>query len=128
MANFVEFNRLINSIDWFPFFQSFRNVNLAAGAFVKKIKSFASVCIHNKMVAICCNDKPCYDNKIRKESRKRDRLKRKALQSNTELSWTNYKKCRNKVNNMIKEQNLDFLESSNYLILDLMTSLSFGKQ
>ena len=43
MANFVEFNILINSIDWFSFFQSFRNVNLAAGAFVEKIKSFASV-------------------------------------------------------------------------------------
>ena len=44
MANFVEFNILINSIDYFSFFQSFRNVNLAAGAFVEKIKSFASVC------------------------------------------------------------------------------------
>ena len=48
MANFVEFNILINSIDWFSFFQSFRNVNLAAGAFVDKIKSFASVCIPYK--------------------------------------------------------------------------------
>ena len=121
MANFVELNRLINSIDWFSFFQSFRNVNLAAGAFVEKIKSFASVCIPNKMVTIRCNDKPWYDNKIRKESRKRDRLKRKALKSNTELSWTNYKKCRNKVNNMIKEAKLRFfgkLELSDFRFND----------
>ena len=62
------------------------------------------------MVTIRCNDKPWYDNKIRKESRKCDRLKRKALKSNTELSWTNYKKCRNKVNNMIKEAKLRFFE------------------
>ena len=55
-SNFVEFNRLIHSINWFSFLQSFRNVNLAAGAFVVKIKSFASVC--NKMVTIRCNDKP----------------------------------------------------------------------
>ena len=110
MTNFIEFNRLINSVDWFSFFfQSFRNVNLAAGTFVEKIRSFVSVCISNKMVTICCNDKPWYDNKIRKESRKRDRLKRKALKSNTELSWTNYKRCRNKVNIMIREAKLRFL-------------------
>ena len=73
------------------------------------------------MVTISCNNKPWYDNKIRKESRKRDRLKKKALKSNTELSWTNYKKCRNKVNNMIKEAKLRFfgkLELSDFRFND----------
>ena len=57
------------------------------------------------MVTVRCNDKPWYDDKIRQENRKRDRLKRKALKLNTELSWTNYKVCRNKVNDMINKQN-----------------------
>ena len=57
------------------------------------------------MVTVRCNDKPWYNDKIRQENRKRDRLKRKALKLNTELSWTNYKVCRNKVNDMMNKQN-----------------------
>ena len=73
------------------------------------------------MVTIHCNDKPWYDNKIRKESRKRDRLKRKALKSNTELSWTNYKRCRDKVDIMIREAKLRLfgkLELSDFRFID----------
>ena len=59
--------------------------------------------IPNKTVTIRDNDNPWYDNKIRRESRKRDRLKRKASKTNNNSLWTKYRKCRNHVNNMIKE-------------------------
>ena len=43
--------------------QSDSSVNLAAGAFVEMIKSFASVCIPNKTITISPNNKPWYDKK-----------------------------------------------------------------
>ena len=58
-------------------------------------------------------DNPWFSNKIRKEIRIRDRLRKKLLKSQNENNIIKYKKQRNKVNNMKKiakekfENNLD---------------------
>ena len=48
------------------------------------------------------NDKPWYDSTIRSYTRRRDRLKRKAVKTTRTEDWRKYKNMRNKVNNLKK--------------------------
>ena len=53
----------------------------------------------SKTILVCEDDKPWYDSEIRRNSRKRDRLKRKAEKTGNLTDWAKYKRLRNKVNN-----------------------------
>ena len=74
-------------------------------------------------------DKPWYNSEIRKNSRKRDRLKKKAIQSGDPNVWNKYKLFRNKVNDQkwhAKEllyNNLDIIVSD----FKIMMNVNFGK-
>ena len=108
---------MIDSVNWENFFFMSNDVNTAAKSFTEKLLSFAHICIPNKIVTVRPNDKPWYDSKIRIASRKRDRLKNKASKSNNSNMWMKYKKCRNHVNNLIKEAKsryFDKLDSTTY--------------
>ena len=87
-ADYEKLNENINLFNWELFLQSFNDVNVAAKAFGDK---FVHLCIPNRTVTNRDNDRPWYDSKIRRESRKRDRLKRKASKTNTYSVWTKYK-------------------------------------
>ena len=60
---------------------------------------FPKLCIPSKTIVVPEDDKPWYDSEIRRNSRKRDRLKKTALKSGNQNDWKKYKKYRNKVNN-----------------------------
>ena len=60
---------------------------------------FAKLSIPFKILVVREDDKPRYDSEIRRNSRKRDRLKKKAFQSGNSNDWNKYKFLRNKVNN-----------------------------
>lgn len=57
--------------------------------------------------------KPWYDSMLRKRKQIRNRLRQKALKSNTctEEHWLNYRRVRNKVNNMKKHAILNYYNS-----------------
>ena len=59
-------------------------------------------CVPNKVVLIRRNDKSWYDSTIRSYTRKRDRLKRKAVRTIRTEDWRKYKNMHNKVNNLKK--------------------------
>ena len=63
---------------------------------------FAKLCIPNKTIVVREDDKPWYDSEIRRNSRKRDRLKKTALKTGNTNDWKKYKIFRNKVNNQKK--------------------------
>ena len=81
---------------------------------------FVNESIPHKNVTIRPNDKPWYDSEIRKNSRKRDRLKSKAVKTALRSDWTKYKILRNKVNNLKRHaketfyNNLEFSLLSNF--------------
>ena len=81
---------------------------------------FVNESIPHKDVTIRPNDKPWYDSEIRKKSRKRDRLKSKAVKTALRSDWTQYKILRNKVNNLKRHaketfyNNLEFSLLSNF--------------
>ena len=57
-------------------------------------------CIPSKTVVVRPDDKPWYDHEIRRFSMKRDRLKKKLIKSDSNYLKEQYKKLRNKVNNL----------------------------
>ena len=112
-GDFCKFNRLISSTDW----EFLKNDSLdnACENFTSVFINLAKECIPCKEVTIRPNDKPWYDSEIRTASRKRDRLRNKAAKSGTTQDWQNYKKIRNKVNNLknhAKEQFFSNIEST----------------
>ena len=60
---------------------------------------FAKLCIPSKTIVVREDDKLWYDSEIRRNSSKRDRLKKTALKSGNQNHWKKYKYYRNKVNN-----------------------------
>ena len=78
-------------------------------------------CIHSKEITVRSDDKPWYDNELRKWSRKRDRLKVIATVSKKASDWRKYKDTRNKVNNMKK-----YAKDRFYNNLELALTDSYG--
>ena len=101
-ADLQNLNEAINLFNWNYFFENYHDVDIAAKKFGDKLMEFAHLHIPNKIVTIRRNDKPWYDNTIRRETRKRDRLKRNASNASNVSLWNKYKKSRNHVNNLIK--------------------------
>ena len=54
------------------------------------------------------DDKPWYDTEIRRNSRKRDRKKKKAIKSGNQNDWNKYEFLRNKVNNQKKSMRRNY--------------------
>ena len=83
--------------------------------FTETFLRVARECSPTKMVTIRNSDKPWFNSELRREIRKRDRIRKIAKKINKQSDIDKYKKQRNKVNNLKKtakehfEQNLDTL-------------------
>ena len=83
--------------------------------FTETFLRVARECIPTKMVTIRNSDRPWFNRELRREIRKRDRIRKIAKKFNKQSDIDKYKKQRNKVNNLKKtakehfEQNLDTL-------------------
>ena len=119
-ANFDLFNQKILSQDW----DCLNNdtIDVACNTFTDKFMNFAKESIPTKEVTIRPSDKPWYDSEIRRHSRKRDRLKTKAVKSGKQTDWTNYKHERNKVNNLIKHAKEVFFNNIEDLLFESYSS------
>ena len=78
----------------------------------------AKECIPSKIVTIRNNDRPWFNNEIRKEIRIRDRLRKTVLKFRRERDIKLYKKQRNKVNNMKKIAKENFENNLDYILLE----------
>jgi len=70
--------------------------------FTKTFLEIARDCIPTKEIIVRENDKPWFNNTLRKEIRIRDRIRKKVLKHKRVSDITKLKKQRNKVNNMKK--------------------------
>ena len=70
---------------------------------------FVKVCIPCKSILVRIDDKPWYDSEIRRNTRKRDRQKKKAVKTGNTTDWVKYKRLRNKVNNQRKHAKESFI-------------------
>ena len=87
-------------------------------------------CIPSKKVTVTVrpDDKPWYNSEIRRTSRKRDRLKSKAIKTGKISDWNSYKKLWNKVNNQKKQAKEIFFNNLELSITDFqkMINANFG--
>ena len=96
-ANIELFNKKLSDFDWSCLYQG--SVNEACSLFTNIFIEFAKLSIPFKIIVVREDDKPWYDSEIRRNSRKRDRLQKKAFQSGNSNDWNKYKFLRNNVNN-----------------------------
>lgn len=99
-ADFDKLNKLINDCDWRNIISNAENVNTATENFTSQYLKLIRECIPEKSVTIRPKDKPWFDSTLRKTIIIRNRLRNKALKTKNESDWINYRRLRNKVNNM----------------------------
>ena len=78
----------------------------------------AQECIPTKIITIRNNDRPWFNNEIRKEIRIRDRFRKTVLKFHMEKDIKLYKKQRNKVNNMKKIAKENFENNLDHILLE----------
>lgn len=122
-ADFDKFNNLIAGCDWTILNNG--SVDEASDYFTSKFKELAKQCIPSKLVTIRPNDKPWYDSEIRRISKLRDKLRKKAIQFGRAEDWVKFKTLRNKVNNMKKHARESFY---NDIEFNLTESFSNNKR
>ena len=83
--NYELFNKKISNFDWSCLHQG--TVNEASSLFTNIFIEFAKLCIPSKTIVVQEDDKPWYDSEIRRNSRKRDRLKKNALKTGNQNDW-----------------------------------------
>ena len=76
------------------------------------------MCIPCKSILVREDDKPWYDSEIRRNTRKRDRQKKKAVKTGNITDWIKYKRLRNKVNNQRKHAKESFYNNLELIIRD----------
>ena len=76
------------------------------------------MCIPCKSILVREDDKPWYDSEIRRNTRKRDRQKKKAVKTGNITDWIKYKRLRNKVNNQRKHAKESFYNNLELIITD----------
>lgn len=119
-ADFNALNMKIRNFDWSCLSEG--SVHEATYLFNNIFMEMIKSCIPSKAVTVRPDDKPWYNSEIRTTSRKRDRMKHKALRSGKTSDWKNYKKLRNKVNNQKKYAKETFFNNLELSILDFHTN------
>ena len=114
-------------IDWNDKIGNFDDVDDMCNEFTKRFLEIARDCIPTKEIIVRKNDKPWFNNTLRKEIRIRDRIRKKVLKHNRESDITKLKKQRNKVNNMKKIARENFENYIDIFLLDNSNSKTYWK-
>ena len=119
-GDYDRLNKLIDDENWN--YINDLTIDESCSRFTQTILSFMTLCIPSKDVTIRPNDKPWYDSVIRRTSRARDRQRTKATRTTKTADWTNYKKLRNKVNNLKKHAKEQFYNNIETTIASSMNT------
>ena len=113
-ADIIKMNQIIENIDWVSINEQ-EDVNGFNAILVNTINKAIDDCIPTKKITVRPNDKPWMSNEIRVKLRQRNRIHRKAEQSNNSDHWANFRNIRNEVISLIrttKELYMQKLEQS----------------
>ncbi|MEW8341721.1 MAG: hypothetical protein AB2708_17895, partial [Candidatus Thiodiazotropha taylori] len=113
-ANFTELNDKISTFNWNCLNDG--TVDEASLLFMTVFMQFIKTTIPHKEVTIRPQDKPWYDSEIRKLYRKRDRQRKKAINSSNQPDWLRY------VNNLKKHAKERFYNNLEISLLDSFTN------
>lgn len=118
-GNYDLFRDRILNTDWNAIITEQPDVDTACESFTKTFMDIAQVCIPTNVVTIRPNDKVWMTSELRREIRKRDRLRKKFIQNKTFYNQRKFKDQRNKVNNLKKIAKAEFYVSINETLSEL---------
>jgi hypothetical protein len=116
--NYEKFEEKLNEINWNEKLDNLNDVDEMCEKFTNCFLKITKECIPTKLITIRNNDRPWFNNEIRKEIRIRDRLRKNVLKLHRERDIKLYKKQRNKVNNMNKIAKENFENNLDYILLE----------
>ena len=109
----------LDTVDWNALLSDSQDVDEMCNTFTETFLRVARECIPTKIVTIRNNDRPWFNSELRREIRKRDRIRKTVKKYSKQSDIDKYKKQRNRVNNLKKiakehfEQNLDNINLEN---------------
>ena len=115
-ADFETCNDCISSLNWNSIISPENSMNENCQTFTKTFIEIIKNCVPQKEVTIRLNDKVWFNSELRREIRKRDRLRKLARRSNSDSNINKYKKQRNHVNNLKKHAKEQFYFNVNTLL------------
>ena len=87
----------ISSMPWDLIFQNQIGIDNIVKTFTSILLEIAAETIPNRIITVRNGDLPWISTELRKLMRKRDRLRKKAKQKNSDYYWSKFKSIRNKV-------------------------------
>jgi hypothetical protein len=112
-ADFETCNECISSLNWNSIISLENSMDENYKAFTNKCIEIIKKCVPQKEVTIRLNDKVWFNSELRREIRKRDRLRKLAPRSNSDFNINKYKKQINHVNN------LESMPKNNLIVMQL---------
>ena len=117
-TDIVKFSELLDNTDWSALLSDLDDVDEMCTTFTSTFLQIARECIPTKEITVRENDKPWFTSELRKEIRKRNRLRKSALRTKKESDILKYKRQRNRVNNLKKIAKENFEKSLDNIILE----------
>ena len=126
-ANFDLLKEKLSNYDWSVLHEG--SLDDACSKFTDIFLDMVKLCIPSNLVVVRPNDKPWYDSEIRHFTTKRDKLKRKFINLTSLHLRGQYRKLRNKVNNLKKsmqKKDSTIILSLLSVIFTVITKDNFG--
>lgn len=117
-TNKEKFSADLQALDWNALLPDGTDVDQMTDIFTETFLAVAGRSIPTREVTIRRNDKSWFNNELRREIRKRDRLRKRALKSKTDDDILKYKRQRNRVNNLKKSAKEKFESNLDNFILE----------
>lgn len=100
-GNYDLFREKLQNTNWALIMDN--DLDTIALKITETIKSAALISIPSKEVTVRSRDKPWMHNKLRSLIRKRKRFHKRAKKSNSPIHWAQFRKLRNKCNNLVRQ-------------------------
>jgi hypothetical protein len=107
-VDFETCSDCISSLNWNSIISPENSMDENCQTFTNKFIQIIKNCVPQKEVTIRLNDKVLFNSELRREIRKRDRLRKLARRSNSDSKINKYKKQKNHVNNLKKHAKEQF--------------------
>jgi len=105
----VKFNNLLSNENWNTMLEH-DDIDEAAEMLTEKFMNIAHQCMPSKIITVKSNDAPWMTCTIRKFIKLKNKLHKKAKQSNSENDWKRFRTERNKLINKIRERKLEYYQ------------------
>lgn len=118
-GDYESMNQRIRDTNWDNIINEADDVHTACSKFTSEFLKIAEDCIPKREITIRCNDKIWFDSQLRREIRKRDRLRKTFLKHKTQVNENKFKNQRNRVNNLKKQAKQKFYSNINESLNEL---------